>query len=59
MTEHRDLKFIPDWPRIRKLAAAQLGKTENEVQAMSESDESLDQVELTMVIEEVLQSLHH
>jgi hypothetical protein len=50
MTENRDLKLIPDWPRIRKLAAAKLGKTENEVQAMSESDESLDQVDLTMVI---------
>jgi acyl carrier protein len=58
MSEHRDLRLIPDWPRIRKLVAGQLGKSEDEVQAMSESSDSLDQVELAMAVEEVLDSLH-
>ncbi|HUI51855.1 MAG TPA: hypothetical protein VLV88_08815 [Terriglobales bacterium] len=59
MAEFRDLKLIPDWPRTRQLLAAHLGSSEDEVQAMSESGESLDQVELTMAIEEVLHGLHH
>ena len=56
MSEHRDLRLIPDWPRIRQLVALHLGKSEDEIQAMKESKESLDLVELTMAIEEVLES---
>jgi acyl carrier protein len=56
MSEHRDLRLIPDWPRIRQLVALHLGKSEDEIQAMKESKDSLDLVELTMAIEEVLES---
>jgi acyl carrier protein len=56
MSEHRDLRLIPDWPRIRQLVARHLGKSEDEIQAMSESKDSLDLVELTMAVEEVLES---
>ena len=58
MSEHRDLRLIPDWPRIRQLVAKRLGKREDEVQAMKESGDSLDQVELVMAIEEALDTLH-
>jgi acyl carrier protein len=54
MNEHRDLRLIPDWPRIRQLVAKRLGKSEDEVQAMKESGDSLDRVELVMAVEEVL-----
>jgi acyl carrier protein len=56
MSEHTELRLIPDWPRIRQLVAKRLGKNEDEIQAMKESKDSLDQVELTMAIEEVLES---
>jgi acyl carrier protein len=56
MSEHRELRLIPDWPRIRQLVATHLGKSEDEIQAMKDSKDSLDQVELTMAIEEVLES---
>jgi hypothetical protein len=58
MSEHKDLKLIPDWPRVRQLVARHLDKTEDEVQAMKGSGDSLDQVELVMAVEEVLESLH-
>ena len=57
MNEGRELRLIPDWPRIRKLVAKHLGRTEDEVQAMAESHDSLDRVELTMAVEEVLETL--
>jgi len=56
MSEHRELRLIPDWPRIRRLVARHLGKSEDEIQAMKESRDSLDLVELTMAVEEVLES---
>jgi acyl carrier protein len=58
MSEHRDLRLIPDWLRIRQLVATRLDKSEAEVQAMADSRDSLDLVELTMALEEVLDSLH-
>ncbi|HXY24810.1 MAG TPA: hypothetical protein VEI73_09175 [Candidatus Acidoferrum sp.] len=54
MGDYRELRLIPDWPRIRQLIAKHLGKTEEEVQAMKDSGNSLDQVEIVMAIEEVL-----
>jgi acyl carrier protein len=54
MDQHRDLKLIPDWPRIRHLVAKKWGKSEDEVESMKESGDSLDRVELVMTIEEVL-----
>ena len=57
MSEFKELRLIPDWPRIRQLLAKRLGKSEDEIQAMTESHDSLDQVELTMAIEELLDSL--
>jgi len=56
MSEHRDLRLIPDWPRIRQPVALHLGKSEDEIQAMKESKDSLDLVELTMAVEEFLES---
>jgi hypothetical protein len=58
MGDNREIRLIPDWPRVRQLVAKHLEKSEDEVQAMMESKDSLDQVELTMAIEEVLESLH-
>ena len=58
MSEHRNLRLIPDWPHTRQLVAKHLDKSEDEVQAMAESRDSLDLVELTMAVEEVLDSLH-
>ena len=55
MSEHRDLKLIPDWPRLRQLVAKHLDTTEEKVQAMRERSDSLDQIELTVAIEEVLE----
>ena len=56
MGDNREIRLIPDWPRVRQLVAKRLEKSEDEVQAMMESKDSLDQVELTMAIEEVLES---
>jgi acyl carrier protein len=58
MSDYREIKLIPDWPRVRQLVAKHLDKTEDDVQAMAESNDSLDLVELTMAVEEVLESLH-
>ena len=58
MSEFKELRLIPDWPRIRKLVAERMGMSEAAIQAMAESSDSLDQVELTMTVEEVLESLH-
>lgn len=54
MGEFRDLKFVPDWPRTRRLVAKHLGCSEDEVQLMKDSGDSLDQVQLVLAIEEVL-----
>jgi hypothetical protein len=54
LSEFRDLRLIPDWPRLRKLVAQRLGKSEDEIQAMAESADSLRPVELAMAIEEGL-----
>ncbi len=54
LSKFRDLNRIPDWPRIRKLLAQRLGKSEDEIQAMAESADSLNVVELVMAIEEGL-----
>jgi acyl carrier protein len=58
MEPHRKLLLEPDWPRMRDLIARKLGKTEGEIQSMSQSGDSLDQVELAMAIEEVLEEIH-
>lgn len=58
MREYKDLRLIPDWPRIRQLVANHLGKTGHDVQLMRDAGNSLDQVELEMAIEEVLDRLH-
>ncbi len=57
MSDYREIKLIPDWPRVRQLVAKHLNKSEDDIQAMSESKDSLDQVELTMAVEEVIESL--
>jgi hypothetical protein len=55
MSKHRDLRLIPDWPRLRQLVAKHLHTSEEKVQEMRERGDSLDQVELRMAIEEVLE----
>ena len=59
LSEFQDLNLIPDWPHIRKLVAQRLGKSEEEIQAMTEqavakSDSLRDLAELVMAIEEGL-----
>jgi hypothetical protein len=54
MSQEPGLRLIPDWPRIRQLIARRLGKTEAEVQSIVDDGDSLDKVELVMVMEEVL-----
>jgi hypothetical protein len=51
------LRLEPDWPRIRQLAAKKLRCTEEQVQAMKDRGNSLDQVELLVTIEEILDEL--
>jgi acyl carrier protein len=58
MKQPRKLLLEPDWPRMRQSIARKLGKTEDQIQAMFEKGDSLDQVELVMTIEEVLEELH-
>jgi hypothetical protein len=55
MSEHGDLVLIPDWPRLRQIVAKHSDTTEEKVQAMRECGDSLDQIELTVAIEEVLE----
>lgn len=58
MEPPRRLLLEPDWPRIRQLVAKRLGRTEDEVQTMSDKGDSLDKVELVLAIEEVLEKIH-
>ena len=57
MLERRKLKLEPDWPRLRRLIAQDWGKTEEDVQAIMDSEDYLDQVEIVMAIEETLDRL--
>jgi acyl carrier protein len=59
MNHEPSLRLISDWPRIRQRVAKRLGKTESDVQAMSDSGDSLERVELVMTIEEVLDVRQH
>jgi hypothetical protein len=58
MDREPTIRLVPDWPRLRQPVAKKLGKTEDEVQAMADGQDSLDQVELTMAVKEVLAGLH-
>ncbi len=58
MKEYRDLRLIPDWPRIGQLVAKHLEVTQDKVQAMQDSRNSLDKVELLMAMEEVEVDVH-
>jgi hypothetical protein len=53
-SEFRDLNIIPNWPHIRKLVVQRLGRSEDEIQGMTERADSLNLVELVMAIEEGL-----
>jgi hypothetical protein len=57
MSREPSLKLIPDWPRIRTLVARKIGISEDEVQTMSDSGDSLAKVDLVMAIEEVLEEI--
>jgi len=57
MVEHRGLKLIPDWPRLRELVARHLETSEENVEVMRERGDSLDLVQLTMAVEEALERL--
>ena len=54
MNQEPSLRLIPDWPRVKQLVAKRMGKTESVVQAMLDSGDSLEKVELAMTVEEVL-----
>jgi hypothetical protein len=58
MSDYRELKLVPDWPRIKQLAARRMNCSENEVQGIVDSGDSLNRVELVMIVEEVLENLH-
>jgi hypothetical protein len=54
VNQEPSLRLIPDWPRVKQLVAKRMGKTESVVQAMLDSGDSLEKVELAMTVEEVL-----
>jgi hypothetical protein len=54
MVDSGNSQLDPDWPQIRRLVAKKLEKAEEEVQAMRDKGDSLEKVELLMLIEEVL-----
>ena len=54
MNQEPSLRLIPDWPRVKQLVAKRMGKSESVVQAMLDSGDSLEKVELAMTVEEVL-----
>ena len=58
MGQRRRLRLEPDCPRIRRLLAKKLGKSEDEVQAIREWGDLRQQVELVITIEELLEEIH-
>ena len=58
MKPAKRLLLEPDWPRMRQLIARKLGKTEDQVEKMFDRGDSLDRVELVMLVEEVLDDIH-
>jgi acyl carrier protein len=50
--EWKHIKDAPEWHSLRKILAEKSGKSENEIQELAESMDSLDEVELAMAIEE-------
>jgi hypothetical protein len=54
VNQEPSLRLIPDWPRVKQLVAKRMGKSESVVQAMLDSGDSLEKVELAMTVEEVL-----
>jgi hypothetical protein len=57
MSEFKELRLISDWPRTRPLVAKRFGESEDEIQAMADSNDSPQQLELNMAVEEVLENL--
>ena len=57
MREHAPLQLEPDWPRIRQLVAKKFGLSEKEVDRMKDRGDSLEKVELAMMVEEVLNEI--
>ena len=58
MSKPKELRLVPDWPRIRQLLAERMGVSEEAIQVMAESNDSFDQVGVVVAIEEVLDTLH-
>ena len=54
MNQEPSLRLLPDWPRVKQLVAKRMRKTESVVQAMLDSGDSLEKVELAMTVKEVL-----
>jgi hypothetical protein len=54
VNQEPSLRLIPDWPCVKQLVAKRMGKSESVVQAMLDSGDSLEKVELAMTVEEVL-----
>ena len=57
MRQPKKLLLEPDWPRMRQLIAKKLNMTEDEVQAKQDRGDSLDKVDLSIAVEEVLDDL--
>lgn len=54
VNQEPSLRLIPDWPRVQQLVAKRMGKTGSVVQAMLDSGDSREKLELAMAVEEVL-----
>jgi hypothetical protein len=52
LTEWKHIKDSPEWLALRRTLAEKSGKSEDEIQEIAESMDSLDEVELVMAIEE-------
>ena len=50
--EWKHVKDAPNWHILRRTLAEQAGKSESEIQEHADSMDSLDEVELVMMIEE-------
>jgi hypothetical protein len=57
MRQPRRLLLVPDWPRVRRLVAEQLGVTEEQVDRMRDGDDSLERASVVTAVEEVLEEL--
>ena len=59
MGEWKHIKDMPNWPILRRTLAGKIGKNEIEIQEIAETWDSLDEVELVMLLEEAFNTEIH